>query len=421
MAVPSTVELLTSARLHVRVRARRHGRLRVGLFLQVAGKPAATLGPARSITLGRERWKSVSLPVSPAGRAKLATCPAWRVAVIVTDSRLGRRRTASRPLRLDPPDCARFFGPTAVWNAPLPADAPLDPDSRAVTANLLAMVDASSRSNMPPTINTSAYAPAVYTVGADQPRVAVHVDKPPGSSDDLVAAFSAVPLPPTARPSPGTDAQLVVWQPATDTMWEFWRLRRDSGGVHASYGGRLEDVSHGPGYFSGPHALWGATATSLPLAGGTITPRELALGEIDHALSVGIPRARAGVYSLPAQRTDGVSHCEHAVPEGARFRLDPQVDVGALGLPPVVAAMARAAQRYGIFVRDQAGTVAFTAQSVVSLPTDPYPALFGGRPPYELLKSFPWSHLQLVRMDLRSEPHHDPSFGPAPGLFQGCS
>jgi hypothetical protein len=139
-----------------------------------------------------------------------------------------------------------------------------------------------------------------------------------------------------------------------------------------------------------------------------ITPRELREGEIDHALSLGVPRTRAGWFSLPAQRTDGESRCPHAVPEGARFRLDPALDVGALGLAPPVAALARAAQRYGIFVRDQSDAVAFYAQSAVSFRTDPYPAIFGGRPPYELLKSFPWSHLELAQMDLREMPGHEP-------------
>jgi hypothetical protein len=62
--------------------------------------------------------------------------------------------------------------------------------------------------------------------------------------------------------------------------------------------------------------------------------------------------------------------------------------------------MARAAQKYGIYVRDKSDSVTFYAQSSVSLPADPYPAIFGDRPPYELLRSFPWSHLQLMEMDL---------------------
>src|SRR5262245_24712797 len=79
---------------------------------------------------------------------------------------------------------------------------------------------------------------------------------------------------------------------------------------------------------------------------------ELESGVIPHALAMNIPDARARVYSLPAQRTDGGSTAANAIPEGARFRLDPNLNVDSLNLPPVTRAMAVAAQRYGIIVRD---------------------------------------------------------------------
>ena len=151
-----------------------------------------------------------------------------------------------------------------------------------------------------------------------------------------------------------------------------------------------------------------------------MTPRELRRGAIKHVLGLGIPRARAKVYARPALRTDGASNCLHAVPEGARFRLDPRLDVDALQLPRPVAAMARAAQRYGIVVRDQSGAVAFYAQNVGSLQGDPYPSLFGGKTPQELVARFPWSHLQLVRMSLARE-KGGPELPPPGSLLNGCS
>jgi hypothetical protein len=413
----SRVELLGAGALPVRLRAQRAGRVRVTALLRSGRSGSTRLGAARSVALAAGRSTQLSIALSPAGRAALASCPAGRVVVTVSNPRLGRPRSASAPLRLDPPDCGRFFGPAAVWNSELPADAPLDPDSSAVTADLMSKVDAGARSGLPPTINTTSYAPPVYTVAAAQPRVRVQLEHP-DQAPDLAAAFGSVPLPPGARPAPGSDGELVVWQPSTDTLWEFWKLRHAADGWHASWGGRLDGASTGPGHFAAPHANWGTTASSLPLAGGMVTPAELQRGRLDHALSMAVPSTRAGAFSLPAQRTDGVSGCQHAVPEGARFRLDPSLDVDSLGLPPAIATMAHAAQRYGIFVRDQAGSVSFYAQSTVSLPSDPYPALFGGRPAYELLASFPWSHLQLVQMQLQQSPG-----GPlitTPGLGTGC-
>jgi hypothetical protein len=307
------------------------------------------------------------VPLTRSGRAALASCPVGRIVVTIRDRRSKRARSASRGLGLDPPDCARFFAPSSFWNSPLPDDVPTDPDSAAVTAELLRHVKDGVASNLPPTINTSSYTPPIYTVGARQARTRVKLDRPPGLAPDLERAFAAVPL---------------------------------------------------PAVFGPPHANWGTTASGLPLVGGLITPRELRAGRIDHALALAVPMVRARQFARPAQRTDGISTCPYSVPEGARFRLDPALDVSALGLPGPTAALARAAQRYGIIVRDQSGSVAFYAQNAASLQPDPYPALFQGQAPQALLKNFPWSRLELVRMQLVRLP--GAGTPPLQGLLEPC-
>ena len=65
--------------------------------------------------------------------------------------------------------------------------------------------------------------------------------------------------------------------------------------------------------------------------------------------------------------------------------------------------LAEAAQRYGIFVRDRAANVALYAQDPTPTGTEPYGGSHGfleGKPAYALLASFPWSHLQLLKMEL---------------------
>jgi hypothetical protein len=88
------------------------------------------------------------------------------------------------------------------------------------------------------------------------------------------------------------------------------------------------------------------------------------------------------------------------------LRLDPSLDVKALTLPRITEMMALAAQRYGIIVRDQTGQgVSFYAEDWSQYGTDPYygsSGLFSNQWPADLLKSFPWSRLQLLKMDLRT-------------------
>ena len=313
---------------------------------------------------------------------------------------------------------SRPFARTSFWNARLADDAPLDEKSRDYVNRLRYLLG-----RWEPYVNTTRYSTPVYTVPADQKTVRVELDN---VHRDLQAAFERVPLPRRARPAAGTDGHLVVWQPATDTMWEFWRMRRRADGWHAAYGGRMTNVSESPGHFRAittsrgrflEHHRWGATATSLPLLGGLMRIDELKAGRIDHGLAIALPEIRAGVYSWPAQRTDGRSDHRNAIPQGARFRIDPALDLSQIPMSPMVRMMAVAAQRYGIVVRDGAGAITFYAEDPTSTRRNPFlgpNGLFGGRYISEALRTFPWEHLQVLKTELREDPDSDSGLGILP-------
>ena len=291
---------------------------------------------------------------------------------------------------------SRPFARTSFWNARLADDAPLDEKSRDYVNRLRYLLG-----RWEPYVNTTRYSTPVYTVPADQKTVRVELDN---VHRDLQAAFKRVPLPRRARPAAGTDGHLVVWQPATDTMWEFWRMRRSLDGWHARYGGRIEHVSASPGHYTEPNPRWGATATSLPLLGGLMRLDELEAGRIDHALAVALPEVRAKAFSWPAQRTDGGSRNVKAIPAGARFRIDPRIDLRKIEMSPMVRAMARAVQRYGMVVRDESGAVSFYAEDPTPTRANPFlgpNGLFGRRYISSALRAeFPWEHLQVLRTDM---------------------
>jgi hypothetical protein len=303
----------------------------------------------------------------------------------------------------------RFFASTSFWNERVSAEASVDPTSAGVVGALDELVAEESQAKDGPWINTTKYSVPVFTVPGDQPTVSVQlVDHHPNPA--LSSAWSAVPLPLEAKPAVGTDAALVVWQPSTDRLWEFWRLGYEGGSWHASWGGAMQNVSSNAGVFGsnawpGAETWWGVSASSLSLVGGLISLEDLAKGQINHALSMSIPNVRAGVYASPAQRSDGKSGGPLSLPEGAHLRLNPNLDLAALHLPRVTLMIAEAAQRYGIFVRDGAGNVTFQAQDPVPTGTEPYKGpsgYFEGKTPQELLASFPWSHLELLKMELHT-------------------
>jgi hypothetical protein len=314
-------------------------------------------------------------------------------------------QTAERPTPF------RFFAPSSFWNEPVPTDAPVDPNSAAIVGSFDAEVSAAQEAKTGlPTINTTAWSVPIYTVPDTQATVKVTQEVTVGAKLNvaLQSAWDTVPMPPEAKPAAGTDRDLVVWQPSTDKLWEFWGLEKTEEGWQAKWGGAMDSASSDPGVY-GPEAWpgaqpgWGVSATSLSVAGGLITLEDLELGEINHALAIAIPNTRYEEYSSPAQRTDGYSTKALSLPEGAHLRLDPDLDLASLHLSRLTLMMAEAAQRYGIFVRDSGANVAFVAQDPTPTGANPYAGAHGyfeGKSPQQLLESFPWSYLELLKMEL---------------------
>jgi len=309
----------------------------------------------------------------------------------------------------------RFFSPESFWNTPLSRHAPLAPNSRALVADLLRYVHGEEARKTGPWINAGRDGVTILTVPANQPTVTVTLDGYPDTN--LSSAWSVVPLPPGARPSPG-DNDLAVWQPSTNMMWEFFQLHQTAKGWEAEWGGAMQDVSSNPGVY-GPGAWpasltadgwtldesrWGVTAASFPIVAGAMTYQDLKAGHIDHALAMVYPNVRRRTFVSPALRDDGWSTDPDSLPEGTRLRLDPRLNLARLKMPPLTRMIAVAAQRYGIIIRDQSGVMSFIQQDPTGdrsfLALDP--KLTGGLYASRLLASFPWSHLQVMKMDI----HH---------------
>jgi hypothetical protein len=303
---------------------------------------------------------------------------------------------ASATLASAMPPVVRPFAVGGVWNAPLRPNLRISSTSRAIVAELAREARDERARGVDPRVDAST---TLSIVPPGRPLVSVRlVDHRPDAA--LQRAWRAVPLPADAVPSAGSDHELTVWQPSADRLWEFWHLARSpTGGWQAQWGGAMSRVHANPGYFSraawpGAKRYWGATATSLPLLGGLIRTAELQRGEIDHALAFAVPNTHAWLYRSPAQRTDGVSFAATSLPEGTRLRLDPALDVTRLNLPAPARAIARAAQRYGIVVRDTSPRITFYAEAPAGGvdPLGAYPA----HGPSQLLAGFPWDRLQVI-------------------------
>jgi Ca-dependent carbohydrate-binding module xylan-binding len=363
---------------------------------------------------------------------------------------------------------AEPFSSSSFRNTPLSDSAPLDPNS-ADLASKLNQIYATYGA----TVNTNTFTVPVYTVGSNFGLSTVQLNgcKPGASScdSDLQTVLTKkVPVPSWTQlydDSTDTDSQDVIWQPATDKMWEFWDLQSDPVyGWTAGNAGYMENVSastpkwtypdsQSPGYST---RWWGSSGSKIPML--ALLPRiaeaEAAVKRpdhagIDHPVWLSLPATRyrdqqGCTYPTvppdqptslinwppqdapwPAQNSDGVQYdaslswlwdCS-GIPEGTRFRLPASLNIDSLGLTPFGAALARAAQRYGLIVTDKNettpahGRIAILVERQQNIAsgaynpwTDPTSGIFGGdgregscttNPP-GVLCNFPWDKLEAV-------------------------
>ena len=269
------------------------------------------------------------------------------------------------------------FARTGPWNTRLPAHVPLAANSAAIVHNLQLDEQANFGTWA---INTDTYSTPIFYAGRYTPVQRWTFSdclNMPQLGPVIADSFAAVPTPPDLIASQGTDESTTIYQPSTDTYWDFWRAEKDaSGHWSACWGGKIEHYSKNPGIFANP---LGATATGLPLGAFTIRISELQRGYIDHAINLVTVRTRAGCFSWPATRDDGNTPGSDIPCEGQRFRLDPSFDVNTL-YSPAARIIARAMQQYGLILTDKGGAVVTYAED-----PRPYLAAHGGTDPYQPL------------------------------------
>lgn len=297
--------------------------------------------------------------------------------------------------------CGVPFTSTGPWCTKLPATTPVDPASSAIVANVIADMKSHFGAFG---INTDTYSSPIYTVSATAPTQdwsytnCLGIGPVPAAYADC---WKNVPTTADMVPSKGTDAEITIYSPSLDEEWEFW-IANDSGGSwSACWGGCIKNVSKNPGIFPNPI---GATACGLPLLGFLVRIDEMQAKKITHAINIAVPRTRKGVFSWPANRTDGNTDDPTILMEGQRMRLDPTFDVSTLP-NSAERTLAKAMQDYGMILTDTSGAVDLQAEdprpwmAAHGTTTDPYDAIWDGRSQYDALKDLPLDRLQVLPKD----------------------
>jgi len=201
-----------------------------------------------------------------------------------------------------------------------------------------------------------------------------------------------VPIPDGARPHTGSDGAMVVVDDAERKVYEFWQAERTENRWTASFGA-VNDLD-GPGWGGG------STASGASRLGGVVLLSEIAQGVIPHALAVQTDNICAKSYRAPALSTDGRSTRADCIPEGARLRLDPEVNLDGLAMTVAETAVARALQTYGAYVVDGGGaalSISFELDQAAGPETiGQVWEQSGLRWDYDDMSHVPWNRLQVL-------------------------
>jgi hypothetical protein len=277
------------------------------------------------------------------------------------------------------------------WDLPLAPLAPVVSDSSALVDNLVTQYENAYGAV---TVNGGSWMGyPVFTVPADEPDVPISVSA--GCNNFTPDTGTMVPIPATATPGPGTDSPVIIYQPSTDTEWEFWQANNNNGSWSACWGGKLTDLATSDGVFPNPYGL---SASGISYLATLITEADVASGSIDHTIALQVTQCNGSV--APADRTDCGSD-PGQVSEGSFLRFPPTLAMPA-GLTPFAQMVFSAIKNYGMVVTDQSGSVDIEAETAAdwsaagNTGTDPITASWAGQPEYSALDGMPWGDLQVI-------------------------
>jgi hypothetical protein len=210
------------------------------------------------------------------------------------------------------------------------------------------------------------------------------------------------PVPLGTKPGCTFDQSLYVIGP-DGTEYDFGLAQYDSATRKIKTTDGAAPVAPGAVAETGPGS---GNAARFPLSQGPVTPANVASGVIDHPLVITIPNVGPAPNPYPANTTYGYPN-NTGVPLGTWLRLDPSVNVAALGLPKLEAMLAVAMQKYGMFVRDIGSTLCVIATDQVNQGGNasdwpavgvPLEAKTPSGVPYAhaLSPKFPWAKLQVL-------------------------
>jgi hypothetical protein len=274
-----------------------------------------------------------------------------------------------------------LYGPTSPFNTPIPADPPIDPNSSLYIAGLREVAGVRGF-----TISVRGWTVPAYEANTGTPRYDVQLTESWRAANWMLG----VPIPSEAAPDPEDDGHMTVLDRGTGCEFDFYEAHHEDGHWTAGWANTVRTAESG--VYPYAYSMRGSGFANLA---GLIWPQELRVGEIRHALMFSYPYTSAAGAVEPATETDGQSTRSDALPEGARLQLDPSLDLDSLPLQPYERVIARALQRYGMYLGDTGGGINLYAVQPQSYPSDPYVGLLPSEA-YPRLPNIPIDRFRVI-------------------------
>ncbi|GKY88156.1 calcium-binding protein [Sinisalibacter aestuarii] len=264
----------------------------------------------------------------------------------------------------------RPFGPNAPWNIPI-SKLEIDPDSDHL-AKLLWNDSFTDRPERNFNINNTSYTYPVYEVTEDTKYYKV---KDLNGWGNLGGEY--IPFDPSWKAAPGSDAQIIILDPATGREWDLWQASFNGSVVTISNGNLVTGYGGSDSYFEREVGFEPSRGAGIQYLAMLVRPEEVAQGRIEHALSMPIRNTSGAEFVSPATKIEFEGMRLNGIPEGTRFALDvtyaeidrhlaslpddvPQVTIDSLRVIMV------ALKEYGWFITDTAGSTHFQLESTTS-------------------------------------------------------
>jgi hypothetical protein len=243
----------------------------------------------------------------------------------------------------------RPYGPNAPWNVPV-SGLPRHPESDLYRDRLWNDAPSSRPGNF--NLNFWEYTYPVYYV--EDATGTYPVESRWGNLNG-----KSIPWNPEWQPAPGTDAQIILLDPAAGREWNFWQVEFTDGVIRASNANLVDGD-----YRTKEDGFRPSRGIGVQYLAMLVRPEEVRQGEIRHGLSMPIRNTDGTEFVAPATKLEHPGR-PVGIPEGMRFALEfteEEMEEWLQSLPPEVEQMktyarivGRALRDYGWFITDTSG------------------------------------------------------------------